>query len=503
MKHKAYFVSKVNYIVILAMAVFVSCKKSNAIMYDEEPSGKKIDMVFVASSRETLKTTVKSDGTTVVWSEGDAIKVFSAYDYQGGELILTSGAGKTTARFSGQCSESGPWYAVYPSSSVNSFNDGAIDITMPAVQTYAGATFAKGMMPCVAYSTTTDLNFRHSFGVLKLILTGEGLVKSIKVKDNDKEVKLNGTFTVYSASDEVAVKLWNNGTNSITLDCGNGVALDSNKDTEFWFVVPQGAFKQGFEVFITSTDGKIAEFSTTNDNSIVAGQIKPMPTKEVVFSATIPEKCSASDYKQITIGTQVWMAENYRCSKYDTQSEAYQEGVYTVNYTDATDKSNWLTKEWSGNLTDDQIGKLGYLYSWDAAVGLVNGTSQTAVFSGRRQGVCPNGWHIPSKEEWQNLYDFIYAEKGLSSNQVGKYLKSDSGWYDSGDGVDGYDFFALPTGSYRDGGVNYVGRSVGFWSADIADNGYAYLRALYNNLDDLSDVSNFRLYGYNVRCLKN
>ncbi|MCQ2336978.1 MAG: hypothetical protein MJ010_07365 [Paludibacteraceae bacterium] len=494
-------------LVLLVMLASVSCKKSDAIKGEEQSTGKKVDMEFTATSEGTLKTTVKSDGTTVVWSEGDAIKVFSNYDYQGGELTLTSGAGKTTAKFSGRCSESGPWYAVYPSSSVNSFNDGEIDFTVPAVQTYAGATFAKGMMPCVAYSATTDLNFKHSFGVLKLNLTGEGLVKSIKVKDNDNEVKLNGTFTVYPASDEVAVKLWNNGTNSITLDCGNGVALDSNKDTEFWIVVPQGAFKQGFEVFITSTDGKVAEFSTANDNSIFAGQIKPMPTKEVVFSATIPERCSASDYEQVTIDTQVWMAENYRCSKYDTESEAYKEGVYTVNYIDASDKSLWHSKKWAGNLTDEQIEKFGYLYSWDAAVGLVGKTSQTAVFSGNRQGVCPNEWHVPSKEEWQTLVKYIEETDGKGTGTAGKYLKTDSGWYDSGNGNDAYNFSALPTGSYaglfEGGDIDYIGYRASFWSADIADNGYAYLRSIHYNCDDLSDGSNLRINGYSVRCLKN
>ncbi|MCQ2351759.1 MAG: hypothetical protein MJ003_07315, partial [Paludibacteraceae bacterium] len=88
--------------------------------------------------------------------------------------------------------------------------------------------------------------------------------------------------------------------------------------------------------------------------------------KVTVKRAGTGEKCKASDYPQVTIGTQVWMAENYRCSRYDTESEAYKEGryiiptsgslVYTPYYTEVSDTSKWdrdSKKIYGVNLKDE------------------------------------------------------------------------------------------------------------------------------------------------------
>ncbi|MCQ2360341.1 MAG: starch-binding protein [Paludibacteraceae bacterium] len=242
-------------------------------------------------------------------------------------------------------------------------------------------------------------------------------------------------------------------------------------------------------------------------------------------STHIREKCKASDYPQVTIGTQVWMAENYRCSKYDTQSEAYKEGRYTVPtsedgvfpyydadstpyYADASDRSKWNTEygDYSSNLTDAQVKKLGYLYNWAAAVGVADGQEQTTAFSGTRQGICPNGWHVPSRAEWQTLYDYIYSVQKLSSNEVGKYLKTISGWYNGGNGTDTYGFVALPAGYAYGSSVFYVGNDTSFWTATPFEGyGYAaYGRSLDYSGDALSghDSDHAKTYGRSVRCLR-
>jgi len=233
------------------------------------------------------------------------------------------------------------------------------------------------------------------------------------------------------------------------------------------------------------------------------------------FDPTIPEKCKASDYPQVTIGTQVWMAENYRCSKYDTESEAYNASwltdntiptsysmVHTPYYTDASYKSNWESTEYAGNLTDVQVAKLGYLYNWAAAVGVENGYDyDTTPFTGTRQGICPNGWHVPTNAEWQTLYDYIYNAQSLTSNQVGKYLKTTSGWYNNGNGEDTYGFAALPAGSASGSSVGSVGGRANFWTATPAE-GYSFAYNRYLN-DGLNSYQDFKNYGQSVRCLSN
>ncbi|MCQ2351429.1 MAG: hypothetical protein MJ003_05580 [Paludibacteraceae bacterium] len=230
------------------------------------------------------------------------------------------------------------------------------------------------------------------------------------------------------------------------------------------------------------------------------------------------EKCKASDYPQVTIGTQVWMAENYRCSKYDTQSEAFNASwlkdntiptydgySYTPYYTDASDKSKWETSEYAGNLTDAQVAKLGYLYNWAAAVGVADGEEQTTSFVGNRQGICPNGWHIPSIAEWQAFYDYIYNDMRLTSNTVGKYLKTISGWYSGGSGLDTYGFVSLPAGYATGSGVNHVGGGSSFCTATPSGSGSgaAYSCNLGYDLDGLFVGSGINPSGRSVRCLRN
>lgn len=235
------------------------------------------------------------------------------------------------------------------------------------------------------------------------------------------------------------------------------------------------------------------------------------------------EKCKASDYPQVTIGSQVWMAENYHCSMYDTQSEAYNASwltnntiptsesyIYTPYYTDASDKSKWdsYSKQYGVNLTEAQIEKLGYLYNWAAAVGVADGQKQTATFSGNRQGICPNGWHVPSEAEWQTLYDYIYSAQKLTSSAVGKYLKTTSGWY-SGDshykpGLDTYGFAALPAGSASGSSVGDVGYITDFCTATPSESSsnYAYGRYLHYRSDNLVEGYVYKNGGRSVRCLK-
>ncbi len=251
---------------------------------------------------------------------------------------------------------------------------------------------------------------------------------------------------------------------------------------------------------------------------------EPSPTPGPTPIDKVTDACG-NTYPVVKIGKQYWMAENLRCDKYATQSEAYnaswltnntiptsEDDTFTPYYTDASDKSKWdKWYDYSDNLTDAQVKKLGYLYNWAAAVGVEDGYDYgSKPFSGNRQGICPNGWHIPSRAEWQTLYDYIYSAQKLTSKAVGKYLKTTSGWY-NGDseykpGLDTYGFAALPAGDAGGSSVSRVGCDTNFWTAtpkDDSDYGYhAYYRGLDYDYDYLYDGDHCKYYGWSVRCLK-
>ncbi len=123
-------------------------------------------------------------------------------------------------------------------------------------------------------------------------------------------------------------------------------------------------------------------------------------------------------YKTVIIGTQVWMAEN-------------------LNYYDAADL-NVKEKSWcfgkSDNGDSTTCDVAGRLYTWAAAIDSVNlateatnpldcGYGTECSLKDTVQGVCPSGWHLPSKTEWKALFT---AVEGKST--AGKLLKSETGW---------------------------------------------------------------------------
>ena len=113
--------------------------------------------------------------------------------------------------------------------------------------------------------------------------------------------------------------------------------------------------------------------------------------------------------------------------------------------------------------------------------------------------LAPDGWHIPTDEEWTEL-------ENLLGEEAGKKLKSKNGWEDSGNGTDLIGFNALPGGCRITGYIFFqIGEYTGFW---CTENGYGYLWCffLYNNSGDLkrgSKVYNTEFkHGNYVRCVR-
>lgn len=194
----------------------------------------------------------------------------------------------------------------------------------------------------------------------------------------------------------------------------------------------------------------------------------------MVETGTVKD-CQNNTYKTVKIGDQWWMAENLKCIKYDTQSgkSGTVLGAWTINvlddtwnssyYTDATLVVNWRSTEYAENLSAAQRSKLGCAYSWSAATGLT--FSYVNKSYTKQQGICPNGWHLPTKEEWETLETTIGDDARL--------INSTSGWYDkANNGTDDYGFTALPAhyslganGNGEKGKVQYPGNSARFQTA--------------------------------------
>lgn len=146
-------------------------------------------------------------------------------------------------------------------------------------------------------------------------------------------------------------------------------------------------------------------------------------------------------YKTVKIGNQVWLDENFRYKC---------DGSYAYG----DDNKN--------------IKKYGRLYTWDAAM-----------------KCAPSGWHLPSREEWNNLLGYVEAN---ANAEVGTALKSETGWVkyeDTPRGSDEFGFCALPAG-FRNigGGFGSLGEDAYFWTSTEYGGGNAFGRYLcYGHVD--------------------
>ncbi len=233
--------------------------------------------------------------------------------------------------------------------------------------------------------------------------------------------------------------------------------------------------------------------------------------REEVISSV--KDCEGNSYAVVKIGSQYWMAENLRSTKYDTQSESAGR-VLTVSadaaiapyYTDGRNASS----EYSEKLTAAHRGKLGLLYNWAAAVELPTeekAKGQTDGFAAQRQGICPNGWHIPTRVEWSAMAEAIggiydeYLFKG-----VGAKLRSASGWHEPEQfvaGTDNYRFTVLPGGFANGENVLNIGYYGGFWTASPSDENNAYNVYFVSVDNDAHCMLREKLSALSVRCVKN
>ncbi len=184
-------------------------------------------------------------------------------------------------------------------------------------------------------------------------------------------------------------------------------------------------------------------------------------------------------YKSVVIGTQTWMAENLNYRTPGGASRCYP----------TSGSTNWDDND---NANCDTYGRL---YDWATAMN--NSASSTAVPSGI-QGVCPDGWHLPSRAEWEVMTDYI---GGVSAE--GKMLKATSGWKDGGNGEDTYGFSALPGGrAYSNGSFVDVGGSGYWWSATDTYSGVAQSRYMSYNFEDARWGNYNKEYLSSVRCVR-
>ncbi len=210
-------------------------------------------------------------------------------------------------------------------------------------------------------------------------------------------------------------------------------------------------------------------------------------------------------YPTVQLGNQCWMAQNLRVTHY-ADGTALKHGA-----DDPAEFCYYLP-----NNQTDNIEKYGLLYSWSTAL---RGATPTEDVPSGIQGICPDGWHLPSNFEWMGLEDFLgYRGEfrcGTDVNNVTKALSSQEGWRAdflttgpecsiinnlSANNSSGMN--VLPAGSFWNGSYEFGGYA-GFWTASDGSDVTAPIHYFAPTNATVEINCTPKEAGYSIRCLKN
>lgn len=208
-----------------------------------------------------------------------------------------------------------------------------------------------------------------------------------------------------------------------------------------------------------------------------------------------------NSYNIVQIGTQIWTKENLNVSKYKNGDPIQQ----------VTDPYTWQslnTGAWCYYANNTANGTVyGKLYNWHA----INDP----------RGLAPEGWHIPTDDDWTLLKDYLIAngynyDGTVSGNKIAKSLASKNLWFDFSTYQNGAisndlslnntsGFTGLPAGTrWADPTVSFnaLGTNAVWWSSTSSSNNIAIRYGLVNTSVDLNRYGSSKQYGYSIRLIK-
>lgn len=509
-----------------AMLSFSSCEKENQALVPED--GAKMTLTATieqptdSSTKTSLGETVGKK-TPVLWTKEDKIMVSN--DNNQSEFSIAYIDKETQkAAFEGIAPALGNIKsAIYPSFMCMQNRS---YIIIPATQTYIPENVAENTMPMYAQLTdeSTTIEFKQLCGIVKLQITGtaDQIVSEIKFSS---DYKVAGTAYINYNEGDPVLAFDENGTKTITLDCGKeGVAL-SDSPTAFHIVVPPTKANT-FSIIVTFKNGdKIVKQAPASDaNKINRAKIKTMPPFN--FEVIEDPKDYVDEYginhgRGIFVAGVVWAPVNcgYKAKTGDTGEalgypygklyqwgRKYGQGYVDDSYEDASypnvdDKTliKDLVSFEDGNSVENKnnfyYNQIGYDYCHDWCT-----ETFTEWSKAKGNDPCPNGWRLPTKTELEALKGEATGSIGWDDTNKGYWLDGTaSPTHDNTKSV----FFCAAGHRDRYGTNSLFRAQAGYcWSSSVDndDNTKAYFLSMLYYKVSINDY--FRVYAYSVRCVQ-
>lgn len=266
-------------------------------------------------------------------------------------------------------------------------------------------------------------------------LNGYDSLYKICAKDKPKKKRNDLRKFIRITSDSIKKNL----SNAEIID----ILVNEKNDTSFQYPSISAAHTLAPHIFGNEFECLLTD--TAKQNDFWSNYIKLMYYNAIKKELSFIDERDGKVYKVVKIGRQIWMAENL----------AYK-----------TTEGCWAYNNNPANVT-----KYGYLYNWETA-----------------KKVCPPGWHLPSKSEFETLIN-NYPQKGgvaftsLIQGGISGFMARYGGWRDD------YEKFG------------YIGKDAWFWSSTPNEH-LAWCLHFWDSIGAVYVDDDYRVLGLSVRCLK-
>ena len=281
-----------------------------------------------------------------------------------------------------------------------------------------------------------------------------------------------------------------------TMD-GNYMTVDASGETMSFNLTGLTANTDySYRAFVTTAEGTnygdVVSFTTT---------ASPQDGQPCIGAATVTD-VEGNTYNTVWIGEQCWMKENLRTRKYADNTP-----ISLGTTASTTDAYRYYPNNDSSN-----VATYGYLYNWAAAM---RGNGASSAIPSNVQGVCPDGWHLPSQGEWTQLTNYVKNKSEFrcenNANYYAKALASTTGWDSyattcavgnnpSDNNQTG--FSAMPAGYFNSNTSAGFGKYAYSWSTTQYNATEVWIFTVYYYSAGASFLGYSKVNGFPVRCLQ-
>jgi uncharacterized protein (TIGR02145 family) len=531
-----------NFIIVLSAVLLVTA--INACTLQEAPDSTTPGAITITAQtvQEQATTNVPDTKTTLSGTEGlethwvggsDQIGLFSpqAKPTEEGSAPTNNASftAQTSAKssdFSGTMfwggSEDHNFYAYYPYDSGYSGDQTAVSISLPSAQSQsvAGNTNPIGTLDFMVAKLLTvpnggavALTFNHVFAMIEFQIKGSGTLNQISLNGEDPLAFGSGTIDLTQTPDETSYTITTTSSNSkhyVTVTLESPATLSSEIANRVYMMIKPGTQSKDLQIGLKINGNWKDILKTQPTGGFVRGKKYQVAlnTADAGWMTAFKDNRDDKIYPYITIGEQVWLAENlaYLPSVVGPETGSGAEGHETDSY--------YYVYGYEGTDVDEakateNYQEYGVIYNWHAAM---NGATSSDANPSGVQGICPEGWHLPSDAEWKQLEISLGMTQtqadgeGWRGTDEGGKLKEEgtTHWHSPNEGAtNSSGYTARPGGArYYNGEFNSLVSSSGWWSTSEYSTDSTWRRRLGYSSSGVFRSFSIKETGIAVRCIR-